>query len=236
MRMPERQPEVAGFSSLWWMKEMARHYGYGNVGLAVSYEWMYHSTNPGNLDQRTAAAYNVRDCLLALAYGVPHVNPALAYDVANAYYFSNWGASGLCHRPPELNPKPGYVAYATLTAQLDQSAFLTQTSYGLDGRLCAGIRPGRRAEGLCPVDHSRRERNHPVRAQNGGRRGGRMPWAMLRPWPARPARSWWLWIIHRATSAASKSWPRAPVSGVMRQRLAQMPSSCTNSTIPVLGG
>lgn len=130
MRMPERQPEVAGFSSLWWMKEMARHYGYGDVGLAVSYEWMYHSTNPGNLDQRTAAAYNVRDCLLALAYGVPHVNPALAYDVANAYYFSNWGASGLCHRPPELNPKPGYVAYATLTAQLDQTRFSRKLATG----------------------------------------------------------------------------------------------------------
>ena len=130
MRMPERQPEVAGFGSLWWMKEMARHYGYGDVGLAVSFEWMYHSTNPGNLHPRTAAAYNVRDGLLALAYGVPHVNPALAYDVGNAYHFSNWGASGLAHRPPELNPKPGYVTYATLTAQLDRARFSRKLETG----------------------------------------------------------------------------------------------------------
>ncbi len=130
MRMPERQPEVAGFGSLWWMKEMARHYGYGDAGLTVSFEWMYHSTNPGNLHPRTAAAYNVRDCLLALAYGVPNVNPALAYDVGNAYYFSNWGASGLAHRPPELNPKPGYVAYATLTAQLDRARFSRKLDTG----------------------------------------------------------------------------------------------------------
>ena len=50
-------------------------------------------------------------------------------------------------------------------------AFLAQIGYGLDGRLCAGIRPGRRAEDLCPVDHSRQERNHPVRTQNGARHG-----------------------------------------------------------------
>ena len=130
MRMPERQPEVAGFGSLWWMKEMARHYGYGDVGLGVSFEWMYHGTNPGNLHPRTAAAYNVRDCLLALAYGVPNVNPALAYDVGNAYYFSNWGASGLAHRPPELNPKPGYVTYATLTAQLDRAQLSRKLATG----------------------------------------------------------------------------------------------------------
>ena len=45
MRMPERQPEVAGFASLWWLKEMAKHYGYADRGVTVSFEWMYHSTN-----------------------------------------------------------------------------------------------------------------------------------------------------------------------------------------------
>ena len=130
MRMPERQPEVAGFGSLWWMKEMARHYGYDKAGLAVSYEWMYHSTNPGNNPEPVAAAYNVRDCLLALAYGVPHVNPALIHDVGNAYYFSNWGAAGLCRRPPELNPKPGYVTYATMTRMLDLATFSRKLETG----------------------------------------------------------------------------------------------------------
>ncbi|MEO2030885.1 MAG: hypothetical protein ABGZ35_02255 [Planctomycetaceae bacterium] len=130
MRMPERQPEVAGFGSLWWMKEMARHYGYDKARLAISYEWMYHSTNPGNNPEPVAAAYNVRDCLLALAYGVPHVNPALIHDVGNAYYFSNWGAAGLCRRPPEINPKPGYVAYATMTRMLDLAVFSRKLETG----------------------------------------------------------------------------------------------------------
>ncbi len=130
MRMPERQPEVAGFASLWWLKEMARHYGYGDKRICVSYEWTYHSTSPGNNSERTASDLNIRDCLLALAYGVPQVNPALIHDVGNAYYFSNWGASGLCRRPPELNPKPGYVSFATLTLMLDQAKFSKKLSTG----------------------------------------------------------------------------------------------------------
>ena len=123
MRMPERQPEVAGFASLWWLKEMAKHYGYADKPISVSYEWTYHGTSPGNNSERTASDLNIRDCLLALAYGVPHVNPALIHDVGNAYYFSNWGAAGLCRRPPELNPKPGYVSFATMTLLLDQAKF-----------------------------------------------------------------------------------------------------------------
>lgn len=130
MRMPERQPEYHALNRLWWLKKMAKYYGYENVGLAVSYEWMYHSTNPGNLSEREASDYNVRDSLLALAYGVPHVNPALAYDVGNAYYFSLWGASGLAHQPPELNPKPGYVSYATMTQMLDLAQFSQKLETG----------------------------------------------------------------------------------------------------------
>lgn len=130
MRMPERQPEVAGFASLWWLKEMAKHYGYGDRGVTVSFEWMYHSTNPGNNAERTASDYNIRDCLLALAYGSLHVNPALIHDVGNAYYFSNWGASGLCRRPPELNPKPGYISFATMTLVLDQAKFSEKLETG----------------------------------------------------------------------------------------------------------
>ena len=123
MRMPERQPEVAGFSSMWWLREMARYYGYTDKGVTASYEWTYHSTNPGNNSERAASDYNIRDCLLALAYGSPQVNPALIHDVGNAYYYSNWGASGLCRRPPELNPKPGYVSFATMTLMLDRATF-----------------------------------------------------------------------------------------------------------------
>lgn len=130
MRMPERQPEVAGFSSMWWLKEMARYYGYRNKGVTASFEWTYHSTNPGNNSERAASDYNVRDSLLALAYGSPHANPALIHDVGNGYYYSNWGASGLCRRPPELNPKPGYVSFATMTLMLDRARFSEKVPTG----------------------------------------------------------------------------------------------------------
>ena len=110
------------------LNESTKHYGYDDKRVSVSYEWTYHSTSPGNNSEHTASDLNIRDCLLALAYGVPQVNPALIHDVGNAYYFSKWGASGLCRRPPELNPKPGYVSFATMTLMLDQAEFLRHWS------------------------------------------------------------------------------------------------------------
>jgi len=122
MRPTECQPDPVSFNGLWMFDRIRKHYGYGDKQLAICYEWLTRATNPGNLSLRDQAAYYVRDCLLALAFGVPRVSPAGIVDVGNSYYYSNWGAGGLCRQRPELNPKPAYAAYATLTLMLDEAS------------------------------------------------------------------------------------------------------------------
>ncbi|MCM8815140.1 MAG: hypothetical protein NC937_02675 [Candidatus Omnitrophica bacterium] len=45
------------------------------------------------------------------------------WDNSSSYYFSGYGPVGLCHKPPELNPKISYVAYGTMTHILDRARF-----------------------------------------------------------------------------------------------------------------
>ena len=124
MRPPEAQPDNVGFSTLWTFRQIMDHYGYQDVPLDICYEWMCRATAPGNLTEEQQADYYVRDALLGLAWGLRFVNPGIVTDVGNGYCFSNWGASGFCHRIPEVNPKPSYVAFATLTLMLDKARFV----------------------------------------------------------------------------------------------------------------
>src|SRR5262249_41704863 len=54
------------------------------------------------------------------------------------YYYSNWGATGFCRSKPELNVKPAFVAFATLTRVLDGARFVgalplgSPSLYGLE--------------------------------------------------------------------------------------------------------
>lgn len=125
MRMPETQPLdfVANNASIWMDRQILDHYGYGNKPITQCYEVCYPSTNPGNLSLRTQAAYYVRHMIHSLVWGIPIVRPACITDVGNSYYFSNWGACGLCFAKPDVRPKPSYVAMATLTQQLDGATF-----------------------------------------------------------------------------------------------------------------
>jgi hypothetical protein len=125
MRMPETQPLdfVANNASLWMDRQILDTYGYRDKPITQCYEICYPNTNPGNLSLRTQAAYYVRHILHSLAWRVPVIRPGSITDMGNSYYFSNWGASGLCFARPDVRPKPSYVAIATLTQQLDGTAF-----------------------------------------------------------------------------------------------------------------
>jgi hypothetical protein len=125
MRMPETQPLdfIANNASLWMDRQILDAYGYTDKPITQCYEICYPNTNPGNLTLRTQAAYYVRHILHSLAWRVPIIRPGLICDVGNSYYFSNWGASGLCFAKPDVRPKPSYVAIATLTRQLDGAKF-----------------------------------------------------------------------------------------------------------------
>jgi hypothetical protein len=125
MRMPETQPPdfVANNASLWMDRQILDHYGYADKPITQCYEICYPNTNPGNLTLRTQASYFVRHIIHSLAWGVPIIRPGSMTDMGNSYYFSNWGASGLCFAKPDVRPKPSYVAVATLTHQLDGAKF-----------------------------------------------------------------------------------------------------------------
>lgn len=136
MRPPESQPDNVGFSTLWTFRQIMDHYGYQDMPLDVCYEWMCRSTAPNCLTQKQQADYYVRDGLLGLAWGLRFINPGLITDVGNGYYFSNWGATGFCHRIPEVNPKPSYVAFATLTLMLDKARFVQCLGTNSSGLYC----------------------------------------------------------------------------------------------------
>ncbi|MBM4039585.1 MAG: hypothetical protein FJ290_13835 [Planctomycetes bacterium] len=118
--MPEYPPQ--SFKSIYWQQEYQKLYKY-NVPVTTTYEWRGRPTTPGNLTEREQAELYARDCLHALAYRMPHINVALLHDVGDSYYYSRWGGTGLLHRWPLLNPKPSYVALATLTRELDGAKF-----------------------------------------------------------------------------------------------------------------
>ncbi len=125
MRMPETQPLdfIANNASLWMDRQILDTYGYAEKSVTQCYEICYPNTNPGNLSLRTQADYYIRHAMHSLAWGVPVFRPASLTDMGNSYFFSNWGASGLCFAKPDVRPKPSYVAFATMTQQLDGAKY-----------------------------------------------------------------------------------------------------------------
>jgi hypothetical protein len=119
--MPEMPPMA--FKSIYWFLRYARLYRY-DVPITACYEWRGRPTTPGCLTQREQAELYARDALHALAFRLPNISLGLLHDTGDAYYFSRWGGTGLCHRWPLLNPKPSYVALATLTRELDCAKFI----------------------------------------------------------------------------------------------------------------
>lgn len=125
MRPPEAQPPdwVSNGAGLWMDRQLLDGYGYRDTPLRQCYEMVYPGTNPGNLSLRTQAEYYVRHMMHSLVWEIPIIRSLLITDVGNSYYFSNWGAAGLCHQQPDVRPKPAYVACATLTLVLDGARF-----------------------------------------------------------------------------------------------------------------
>ncbi len=132
MRMPETQPFdfVANNAGLWMDRQILDHYGYQEKPIWQCYEITYPGTNHGNLSEPTQAAYFLRHAMHSLAWHVPVIRQGVISDMGNSYYYSNWGSAGFCHVIPELNPKPAYVAMATMTQQLDGATFVRELETG----------------------------------------------------------------------------------------------------------
>lgn len=135
MRMPERQPELASVQEAYWFKRALEEYGYKQP-LTGCAEGRYHATNPGNHSWQAQADLYVRDILHDLAYGFSRICPSCMDDVGNGYYWSNWGASGLVTRAPDVHPKLSYVTYAVAGHILSDADFVRAVPTGSHSAYC----------------------------------------------------------------------------------------------------
>lgn len=131
-RPPESQPPdwVVNNASLWMDRQLLDAYGYARKPVTQCYEVTFVNTSPGNVRQSTQADYVVRHALHGLAWELPRLKVGLLTDTGNSYYFSSWGASGFCNRKPEMNVKPSFVAFATLTRVLDGARYIRDVAAG----------------------------------------------------------------------------------------------------------
>jgi hypothetical protein len=103
----------------WYVRELARKMGYGDVPITATTEWIGRMTE--RLGRQKQAEWKVRDGLLALAYGYDTISIGGINDASDGYYYSIWANGGLNERYPTMAPKPAYAAVATLTRVLDRA-------------------------------------------------------------------------------------------------------------------
>ena len=130
--LPEAQPPdwLVNNASLWMDRQLLDAYGYRDKPVTQCHEVCYPATTPGNLDPRTQADYFVRHAIHSLAWGVPRFQPGLIMDVGGNYRWSHWGSAGFCRMYPEMNVKPAFVAFATMTRVLDGAKFVGDLAAG----------------------------------------------------------------------------------------------------------
>ncbi len=114
-------PRMGAIHSAWFLREVARRMGYGDIPITATTEWIGRMTE--RLGLETQAEWKVRDALLALAYGMDTISIGGLNDASSGYYQSIWANGGLCFRYPTMAPKPAYLAVAILTQVLDQAKF-----------------------------------------------------------------------------------------------------------------
>ncbi len=123
-----------------YLREVAKHYGYGELPFFIT-EGFYVCSGCGYYpdrarEQEQSDAY-IRGFLRGFALGVIWWGAACEiWDPGSEYYYTGYGSVGLCHKAPELNPKPGYCAYATMTRLLDKAKFHSVVPTGSVNAYC----------------------------------------------------------------------------------------------------
>lgn len=118
--IPEK-PVPGGMQSAWLLRQVARKFGHGHARVTAAYEWVGRRNTALGLGAQ--AEWYVRDALQARAYGFDKIALGTVFDAGNGYFHTIWGNGGLCFRYPYMQPKPSYVALATLTRVLDGARF-----------------------------------------------------------------------------------------------------------------
>jgi len=97
---------------------------YGKTPHLAVYEGPCADTPTGALTWAEQSDYYTRMYMLYFAYGVyRHPSGPTPFDCANYWGEEHYGACGLFARLPHANPKPSYVAYATMTRHLNRANF-----------------------------------------------------------------------------------------------------------------
>jgi len=133
--MPERQPSIpyAPFNGLFFLKRIQEFYGYQDIPIYLT-EAVYAPAAPGWLTEREQADHYIRTYLLAMAAGVKYFGMCTeVWDPGGWFGYGHYGPVGFCHRPPELNPRESFCAYATMTAMLDRCRYERTLPMGSPG-------------------------------------------------------------------------------------------------------
>lgn len=124
---PEKPQEV-GLQGQVISAEIAALLAKRPVALNACYEYTYRCER--DMGEQQQAEWYMRDILISLANQMKLIGPGIFIDCANAYYNGLWGGSGIITRGPYVYPKRAYVAYANLTAALDQVKLRKQLPTG----------------------------------------------------------------------------------------------------------
>jgi len=111
----------------YYLRQVAEHYGHRDLPLHT-YECFCVGSDRGyfpdrKLEERQAEMY-IQGLIRGLAMGIARfaATPEI-WDPGGWYHWSGYGHVGVCHMGPELNPKPAYPAYGTMTRVLDCAKF-----------------------------------------------------------------------------------------------------------------
>ncbi|MBI4025969.1 MAG: hypothetical protein HY360_13365 [Verrucomicrobia bacterium] len=121
-RMPESQLHQVTMHRLYQMNEEFRKAG--KKPFLSMHEGTCPPTPPGALPWDEQADIYTRNFLFYFAYGVyRHPSGPTPFDCGNYWGEEHYGGCGLFYRIPWRNPKPSYVAYATLSRHLNRANF-----------------------------------------------------------------------------------------------------------------
>lgn len=121
-RMAERPPRAVECNFMYFLNKEMKERGYDKE--LVHVESYYPPSHPLALGLRESADSIPRTAVLSLANGTDRFLACWTLDdPEGAWGSQHYGAVGILERGPEMNPKPGATAYATLTAMLDTAQY-----------------------------------------------------------------------------------------------------------------
>lgn len=136
-RTPEMPIREVTANRMWLLAQAMKEYGYEDVPV-IHTESYYPSSHPLALGWRRSADHYVRLHVLSLAM-IPKttfVGVFSLQDCGSYWGSQHYGEHGMIGREPEANPKPAFVAYATMTRLLDPGVYQGYVPTGSHSAYC----------------------------------------------------------------------------------------------------